>query len=115
MRKLTVILITILLIILSGCSKATDNNSDFDIIYNNVTIWEDAAGSKNIILVFEVSNLSNDSIHFKKSDFNIVDENGNIIDTIRSVSAYPEIIDLGETAVYYGAKISNKIMKHFLF
>ena len=109
MKKLTFLIIVALLIILNGCSNTTGNKPDFDVVGSNVTIWEDPEGAKNIVLAYEVSNLKRSSLHFKESDFDIVDENGKLIDTIQSVNAYPPIINRDETAVYYGAKVSDKI------
>lgn len=106
-EKTTVAIIVVLFILfLNGCSE---NKTNFNVIGSNVTIWEDDTGAKHIALVCEVSNLRNHSMHFKNSDFDIVDEDGNLIDTIQSVRAYPPIVDSEETAVYYGSKASDKI------
>lgn len=109
MKKLTIAIVTTLLIILSGCSNETNNKPIFGVVGSNVTIREDPTGAKNIVLIFEVSNLRKSSLYFKESNFDIVNENGKLIDTIQSVSAYPPIINPDETAVYYGAKVSNNI------
>jgi|GEM_PF-4905855 len=113
MNKLTIIIAIALLVAFGGCSKRPENETNneiyFDVVNSNVRIWEDAAGKYNIILAYEVSNLINKPLYFKESDFDIVDENGNLIDTMKSVSAYPPIINSDETAVYYDAKISDKI------
>ena len=109
MKKLTIIIVVALLITFSGCSEGSDNKPNFDVVSNNVTIWEDSTGEYSIVLAFEVSNLINDPLYFKESDFDIVDENGKLIDTMKSVSAYPPIVNPDETAVYYDARISDKI------
>ena len=110
MKKVSIIIIiTLFTKLLCGCSESPNNTAVFNVVGNNVTIWEDSAGAKSIVLVSEVSNLTNNSLYFKESDFDIVDQNGNFIDTIQSVNAYPPIINPDETAVYYGAKVSEKI------
>lgn len=106
MKKMVVAIIVIVLIMLCGCTK---DEITFDVVGNNVTIREDTTGDKNIVLVFEVSNPRKGSLYFKESDFDIVDENGKLIDTIQSVKAYPSVISSGETAVYYGGKVSETI------
>lgn len=109
MKRFTILIIATLLIAFCGCSEGVDNKPDFGVVSSNVTIWEDSEGEYNIILAFEVSNLINAPLYFKESDFDIVDGNGNLIDTIQSVSAYPPVVDPEKTAVYYEAKISDKI------
>jgi|WetSurMetagenome_2_1015567.scaffolds.fasta_scaffold118915_1 hypothetical protein len=109
MKKLIIIIVLALLITLSGCSEGSDNQPDFDAVSSNVTIWEDSTGEKYIILAVEVSNSINKPLYFKESDFDIVDEEGELIDTMKSVSAYPSVVDPDKTAVYYDAKISDKI------
>lgn len=109
MKKLTIIIVVALLITCNGCSLGTDNKPNFDVVGSNVTIWEDSTGEYSIILAFEVSNLINKSLYFKESDFDIVDENGNLVETMKLVSAYPSVVEPKKTAVYYDAKISDKI------
>ena len=110
MNKLTIIgIVTALLITLCGCSGNVDNNKpNFDVVGSNVAVVGDETGY-SILLAFEVSNSTNSPLYLKKSDFDIVDENGTVIDTIRSVSAYPPIIEPKKTSVYYGEKVSDKI------
>ena len=108
MKKSFLLLSIVLLIMFSGCTKETEDALNFDIISSNVTIWEDSTGEKSFILAFEVSNSSNKPLYFKKSDFDIVDENGVLIETMKLVNAYPPIIK-DETAVYYDVKTSDKI------
>lgn len=108
-KKVTIIIIVALLITFSGCSESSSNKPDFDVASNNVTIWEDSTGEDYIILAFEVSNLANDPLYFKESDFDIVDENGTLIETMKSVCAYPSVVGSDDTAVFYDAKASDKI------
>ena len=75
MKKARVIIITLLFIILlSGCSERSDSTAAFHVIGNRVTIREDSAGAKNIVVAVEVSNLTNSSLYFRESDFDNVDE-----------------------------------------
>jgi len=132
MKKLVIILIAAILVSFNGCSQAANNQPDsggarnnvtveghpeeindqpdFEVVSNNVTVWEDYTEDYFIILAFEVSNLSNAPLHFKESDFNIVDEYGNLVSTMRSVSAYPPVVTPGSIAVYYHAKRSDVIL-----
>ena len=109
MKRFTIIIVAALLIIMSGCSGESDNTSSFDVVSNNVTIWEASTGEYYIILAVESTNVSNKPLHFKASDFDIVDEDGNLIDTMEAVSAYPSTVIPDETVVYYDAKVSDKI------
>ena len=101
MKILIVLILTILLITHSGCTGDSAVEDSFDILNSNVTIWRDRTGEHYIILAFEVSNISNSPLHFKRSDFDIIDEYGRVIHTMRSVNAYPPIVIPGSTAVYY--------------
>jgi len=103
------IIIVLLLLVFYGCSGEDKNKTDFDVVDSNVTIWRESTGEYSIVLAFEVSNLSVGSVFFKESDFDIVDENGNIIETMKAVSAYPPVIKPKEMAVYYEVKKSNNI------
>jgi len=69
----------------------------------------DSTGEDYIILAFEVSNSLNKPLYLKASDFDIVDENDELIDTMKLVNAYPQIIEPGNVAVYYDVKTSDKI------
>ena len=109
MKRLTILIAIALLITFSGCSASTDNKPSFDVASDNVTIWKDTTGEYYIILAVESTNLSNKPLHFKSSDFDIVDEAGDLIDTIKAVNAYPSTVSPNETAVYYDAKASDKI------
>jgi len=109
MKKFTILICITLLIVFSGCSGCSDNEPNFDVVSNNVTIWEDSTGGYSIILALEVSNLINAPLHFKESDFDIVDETGTVIETMNSVSAYPPVVKRSEVAVYYDAKTSDRI------
>jgi hypothetical protein len=109
MKRLTILIAVALLITFSGCSGESDHKPSFDVASNNVTIWKDGTGEYYIILAVEFTNLSNKPLHFKASDFDIVDESGNLIDTIKAVNAYPSTVSPDETAVYYDAKASDKI------
>jgi hypothetical protein len=109
MKKLAIIIVTALSIVFSGCSTGTDQKINLDDVGSNVTIWENSAGEKNIVLAFEVSNSNNHTLYFKESEFDIVDENGTLIDTMDAVNAYPAVVEAGNTAVYYSAKTSDKI------
>ena len=109
MKQIAIIITVSLLITFSGCSERSRNNYDFDVVSSNVTVWEDSTGEFFIILSLEVSNLSNAPLHFLESDFDIVDELGNLIDTMRLVNAYPPIVNSDAIAVYYGVQISDRI------
>lgn len=109
MGKLLAIIAVALLITLSGCTEAFDEKSNFEVVDNNVTIWEDSTGEYNIVLAFEVSNLINAPLNFKESNFDIIDDNGSLIDTMQSVSAYPPVVNPDKTAVYFDVKISDRI------
>ncbi|MEA4895125.1 MAG: hypothetical protein VB064_07665 [Oscillospiraceae bacterium] len=45
----------------------------------------------------------------KSLDFDVVDENGKLIDTMKLVSAYPSVVEPNKTAVYYQTKKSEQI------
>lgn len=101
MKRLTFLMITVLLILLSGCSEGSNNAPGFEAASNNVTIWEAPSGGKYCIkLFFEVVNTGKERLHLAASDFDIVDENGKLIDVMKQVTAYPPMIESGETAVY---------------
>ena len=112
MKTIPIVIITIaLLFAIGGCSKEADNRVDFDVVNSNATIWEDDRGEHLIILCTEVKNIGKNPLRLKESDFDIVDENGTIIDTIKLVPAYPPILESGESAVYCGKKSSDTISK----
>jgi hypothetical protein len=108
MKRLT-ILIAVVLIAFTGCSGESNNTPSFNVASNNVTIWEAPTGEHYIILAIESTNLSNKPLHFKASDFDIVDEDGNLVDTMKAVNAYPSTVIPDEMGVYYNAKVSDKI------
>ncbi|OQB13728.1 MAG: hypothetical protein BWY15_01576 [Firmicutes bacterium ADurb.Bin193] len=110
MKKLTIIIVTVLLITFCGCSGGSDNKPNFDVVSSDVVLVKNDTGEYSFLLACEVSNLTNGSLYFKESDFDIVDENDNLIDTMQLVSAYPPIVDSKKTAVYYDTKISDKIL-----
>jgi len=109
-KKSTIIIIIALLIIFSGCSEVSDNKPNFDVVSSDVVVLKNDTGEYSFLLACEVSNLTNGSLHFKESYFDIVDESGNLIDTIHSVKAYPPIVNAEKTAVYYNTKTSDKIL-----
>ena len=109
MKKVITFTAITLLILFGGCSGSSNNKPNYDVVSNNVTMWQDTTGERYIILALEVTNITHSSLHFKDSDFDIVDGNGNIIDNLKSISAYPSVVGPNETVVYYGAKISDKI------
>lgn len=109
MKKLTILIVASLLSVLSSCTNNSNGKLNFDIVSSNVTVLEDATGGYSIKLIVEVSNINNKQIYLKASDFDIIDEDGTLIDTMKSVSAYPSLIDTNETAVYYDTKVSDKI------
>ncbi len=109
MKRLTILISAALLILFSGCSGESNNTPDFNVVSNNVTIWEASTDEYYIILAVESTNLSNKPLHFKASDFDIMDEDGNLIDTMKAVNAYPSTVIPDETGVYYDAKVSDKI------
>ncbi len=111
MKKLTIIIIgTVLLITFCGCSGGSDNKPSFNVVSSDVVLVKNDIGEYSFLLTCEVSNLTNGSLHFKESNFDIVDGSGNLIDTMQSVSAYPPIVDSKKTAVYYDTKIYDKIL-----
>ena len=109
MKKLTIVTILALLMIFSSCSNETNSKDNFEIISSNVTIVEDSPNVYTIILASEVSNSTKKPLHFIESNFDIVDENGTLIETMELVNAYPPVVKTGKIAVYYGAVVSNKI------
>jgi hypothetical protein len=110
MKKLTVLMTIVMLTVCNSCSGGSNSILEFEIVSNNVTIWESARGEYYIILAVESTNLTNKPMYFKESDFDIVDEKGTLIDTIRAVKAYPSTVVPDETAVYYDVKVSNAIL-----
>lgn len=109
MKNVSIVIIALFLIALSGCSGNSNYTPSFDVVGNDVTIWEDSTGEYYIVLAVETTNTSNKPVHFKASDFDIVDEDGSIIDTMKAVKAYPSTVVSDGMAVYYGAKVSDKV------
>lgn len=107
MKKLIIITVVVLLISLSACSGESYNISSFSITSSDVTIYEASTDEYYIILAVEFANKSNEILRFKESDFDIVDEDGKLIDTMYSVCAYPSTVAPNKTGVYYCAKLSN--------
>lgn len=97
-------------LLVSGCNTAdSTDKKNFDIVSNNVTVWEDpVSGGCSMILAVEVRNTARKPMEFQVSNFEIMDENGTVIDTMESVHAYPPVVESGETAVYYEVKTVHK-------
>lgn len=109
MNHLTILIVSALLV--SGCNISDSiDTKNFDIVNNNVTVWEDPIlGECSMILAVEVRNTAHKPIEFQVSNFEIMDENGTVIDTMETVHAYPSVVESGETAVYYEVKTFHKV------
>ncbi len=107
MKKLIILTAVVLLISLSACSGESCKITNFNIISSDVTIFEASNDEYYTILAVEFANTSNEILCFKSSDFDIINEDGKLIDTMYSVCAYPSTVAPNERGVYYCAKLSN--------
>ena len=81
----------------------------FEVIDSNITLWKDSGDTIWGKLIVEVKNTSKAVVHLKADDFDLADQSGKIAETMQMVSVYPEIIQPGETAVYYSQTEMKKI------
>jgi hypothetical protein len=109
MRNLVIVIIATLMIMFCACSKTNESEINFDLVDSHISIWKDSADKYYIVLAYEISNSGDTPLYFKESDFDIVDENGTLIEVLKSVSAYPPVVASEWTSVYYEAKVSDKI------
>jgi hypothetical protein len=111
MRITASVLSALLLIVLTGCSAFVNSEPDYEIDSSTAKIWKDDAGQTYIVLAVEVSNTTTQSVYFKESKFDIVDETGALLDTMEGVQAYPSVALGGRKSVYYDALLSDKVGK----
>lgn len=109
MKKTKIIAITLLLILLCSCTEGSDKKPNYEITRSKVEIWSNPEGTNYIILAVEATNLSLFPLHFKESDFDIVDEKGTLIETMKSVNAYPPDVNPNKKVVYYNVKKTDKV------
>ena len=70
------------------------------VVCNSIVVWRDDSGNFCIKMFYEITNLSKTNQCYFPSDFDILDENDNLIYTFTSTNAYPPIIGYNETTVY---------------
>lgn len=66
-----------------------------------IRTWTDSIGSKWIQVSFAVKNTGGKDLYLSSGTIDVEDASGALIDTLSMVSAYPQIVQPGETAYYY--------------
>lgn len=104
--------ITAMLLCFTGCTAGeietvtkSQQEAEVQIIYSDLTTWEDSIGTQWYTAVVEVENDGNSSIMLSSATMDVEDESGalaGIIDLGRSV---PEIIEPGEIGYYIATNI----------
>ncbi len=65
------------------------------------SIWTDSIGSKWIKVIVPVVNNGTDNLYLGTGTIDLEDETGHLVDSLSMVSVYPQVIQPGETAIYY--------------
>ena len=87
-----------------GDGKETTENAnkvDYEVGEGFAEVWTDSINSKWIRIAVPVKNTGNVNLYLSSSSFDVENKDGEIVDTIDYVSAYPQVLKPGETAYYY--------------
>lgn len=81
--------------------EALTDDISYEIVDNNIVFGKNSIGTTWIQCYTIVKNTGNTNLYLDSSKYDIETSSGELVDTIKYVSAYPQVIAPGETAVYY--------------
>ena len=80
---------------------APDPVMAYEIVDNDNWIITNSIGTKYMMGAVTVKNTGTTNLFLSSATFDIEDASGSLVDTSRYISAYPQVIAPGETAVYF--------------
>ena len=87
---------------------APDPVMAYEIVDNDNWIITNSIGTKYMIGAVTVKNTGTTNLFLSSATFDIEDASGSLVDTSRYISAYPQVISPGETAVYFNGMSFDK-------
>lgn len=75
--------------------------ADYEVGDGFTEVWTDSISTKWIRIAVPVKNTGSVNLYVSDASFDVENKDGEIVDTVDYVSAYPQIIKPGETAYYY--------------
>ncbi len=71
----------------------------YDVAYTNATYWKNSIGTYWVQAIVQVTNPGTIPIYIKGGSIDIEDANGKLVKTLTNISAYPQILLPGESAL----------------
>lgn len=89
--------------------KEDKKDEAYEIVYENAKMYKNSIGTTYVQIVFEVSNTGDSPLYLSSGACDLEDEEGNLISSQTLISAYPEVIDPGESGYYYEETILSDV------
>lgn len=89
--------------------QSTDSKPEFTYVYITNRVGDNAVGQKSLQGIVMIQNTGNTNLYLGSSQFDVEDENGNIVAVENYINGYPQIIEPGEYGVYYESISSENL------
>ncbi len=71
----------------------------YEVVYTKGTVYTNSIGTTWIQIIVQIENTGSEALYLKSSSVDLEDADGKLVDTKTYISAYPEVLLPGETAV----------------